>query len=176
MVTLFYNLGLGVVKRSACSPSTPTIRVWIPLTPTVFSVKFVCEKNENKHKENGAGPLVYDSVSTMYHMLAGLNPCSGYSNETLMLLDTIGRTTSMCLFYEAIKERWATNISSIKQKSSQDVMTIGRKISLAVSSLTTFTNELKQIIVVLGIACFKQCDWLPTYAYLPMPTYICLPT
>ena len=32
-------------------PSTSTIRVRIPLTPTVFSVKFVFEKNENKQKE-----------------------------------------------------------------------------------------------------------------------------
>ena len=29
------------VKWSACLPSTPTIRVWIPLTPSVFYVKFV---------------------------------------------------------------------------------------------------------------------------------------
>ena len=37
-----------VVKRSAYSPSTPMIHVRILLTPTVFSVKFVYEKNENK--------------------------------------------------------------------------------------------------------------------------------
>ena len=40
-----------VVKWSACSPSTPTILVRIPLKPTVFSVPFVLEKNENKEKE-----------------------------------------------------------------------------------------------------------------------------
>ena len=36
-----------VVKWSACSPYTPTIRVRIPLKPAVFHVKFVFEKNEN---------------------------------------------------------------------------------------------------------------------------------
>ena len=38
-----------VVKWSVCSPSTPTIRVRILLTPTVSSVKFVFDasvKNE----------------------------------------------------------------------------------------------------------------------------------
>ena len=39
-------------------PSTSTIRVRIPLTPTVFSVKFVFEKNENKQKEAGVGPFL----------------------------------------------------------------------------------------------------------------------
>ena len=38
-----------MVKWSACLPSTPTIRVRILLTHTVFSVKF--EMNENKQKE-----------------------------------------------------------------------------------------------------------------------------
>ena len=42
---------VAVVKCSACSPSTPTIRVRVPLTPTVFSVKFVFEKNKSKQKE-----------------------------------------------------------------------------------------------------------------------------
>ena len=46
-----------VVKWSACSPSSPTIQDWIPLTPTVFSVNFVFEKNENKQKEAGVGHL-----------------------------------------------------------------------------------------------------------------------
>ena len=31
-----FSLAVVVVKWSACSPSTPTIRVRIPLTPTVF--------------------------------------------------------------------------------------------------------------------------------------------
>ena len=46
-----------VAKWSVCSPSTLTIRVHIPPTPTVFSVKFVFEKNENKQKEVGVGPF-----------------------------------------------------------------------------------------------------------------------
>ena len=37
-----------VVKWSAFSPSTPTVRVRNPLTPTVYSLKFVFEKNEIK--------------------------------------------------------------------------------------------------------------------------------
>ena len=48
-----------VVKWSACSPSTPMIRVQIPLKPTVFSVTFVFEKNENKQKEVGVGPFFF---------------------------------------------------------------------------------------------------------------------
>ena len=36
---------------------TPTIRVRILLTPTVFSVKFVFKMNENKQKEAGVGPF-----------------------------------------------------------------------------------------------------------------------
>ena len=39
-----------VVKWSACSPSTTTIRVRIPHEAYSFSVKIVFEKNENKHK------------------------------------------------------------------------------------------------------------------------------
>ena len=42
-----------VVKWSACSPSTLTIRVRIPLTSAVFSVKSVFEKNENKQNRQG---------------------------------------------------------------------------------------------------------------------------
>ena len=48
-----------VVKCTVCSPSTPTIRVRIPLMSTVFFVKFVFEKNENKQKEAGVGQLLY---------------------------------------------------------------------------------------------------------------------
>ena len=46
-----------VVKWSACSPSTPTIRARILLSSTVFSVKFVFEINENNQKEAGDGPF-----------------------------------------------------------------------------------------------------------------------
>ena len=46
-----------VVKWSACSPSTSTIRVQILLTPTVFSVKFVFEKKENKEKRGRGWPI-----------------------------------------------------------------------------------------------------------------------
>ena len=63
-----------VVKWSACSPSTPTVRVRIPLKSTVFSVEFVLANNENKQKEAGVGPLkkkilVYKvySIESFYH-------------------------------------------------------------------------------------------------------------
>ena len=36
---------------------SPTIRVRMPLTPTVFSIKFVLEKNENKHKTGRGMPI-----------------------------------------------------------------------------------------------------------------------
>ena len=42
-----------VVKWSASLPSTPKIRVQIPLKPTVFS-----ENNKNKQKEAWVGPLL----------------------------------------------------------------------------------------------------------------------
>ena len=38
-------------------PSIPTIQVRIPLKSSVFSVKVVFEKNENKQKEAGVGPF-----------------------------------------------------------------------------------------------------------------------
>ena len=46
-----------MVKWSACSPSALTVQVRIPLKLTIFSVKFVLEKNENKQKEVGVGPF-----------------------------------------------------------------------------------------------------------------------
>ena len=52
-----------VVKWSVCSPSLLTIRVRILLTPTVFSVKFVVEKNENKQKR-GRGWLIFKNKKT----------------------------------------------------------------------------------------------------------------
>ena len=50
-----------VVKWSACLPSTPTIQVGVPLNPSVFTVNFVFEKNENKHKEAEVGPFLKKS-------------------------------------------------------------------------------------------------------------------
>ena len=38
--------------------SDPTIRVRIPLKPTVFTVKFVFENNDNKQKDAGVGPFI----------------------------------------------------------------------------------------------------------------------
>ena len=51
----FKSRAVVVVKVSACLPSALTIRVRIPLTSTVVSVKFVNETNENKEKEGGDG-------------------------------------------------------------------------------------------------------------------------
>ena len=70
-VTIFFNINFSpcfyakslkiravvVVKWSACSPSTPTIRVQIPLKLRVFSVEFVFDRNENKQKEARVGPF-----------------------------------------------------------------------------------------------------------------------
>ena len=56
--TFLLSWAVVVVKWSACLPSTLTIRVWIPLMPTVFSVKFVFEKNKNKKKEAGVGSFL----------------------------------------------------------------------------------------------------------------------
>ena len=44
-------MAMVVVKWSTCLPSTVTNWVRIPIKPTVFSVKFVFEKNKNKLKE-----------------------------------------------------------------------------------------------------------------------------
>ena len=54
---IYVRWAVVVVKWSACLPSTPTIRVQIPLKSTVFTVKFVFEMNENKQKEAGGGQL-----------------------------------------------------------------------------------------------------------------------
>ena len=52
-----------VVKGSLCSPSTPKIRVRIPLKPSVFSIKCVFEQNKNEQKEARVGPLLTTFVS-----------------------------------------------------------------------------------------------------------------
>ena len=44
------------VKWLGCLPSTPSIRVRIPLKPKVLFCKLF-EKNENKQKEAGYGPI-----------------------------------------------------------------------------------------------------------------------
>ena len=54
--TYFY-WAVVVVKWSACSPSTPTIRVRI-CWGLQFFCKIVIEKNENKQKEAGVGPFL----------------------------------------------------------------------------------------------------------------------
>ena len=56
--TFLLSWAVVVVKWSACLPSTLTIWVWIPLMPTVFSVKFVFEKNKSKQKR-GWGWLIF---------------------------------------------------------------------------------------------------------------------
>ena len=47
------NGAVVVVKWSACSPSTLTIRVQIPLKPTVVSVKFGFENKKINKKRPG---------------------------------------------------------------------------------------------------------------------------
>ena len=43
---------LVVAEWSACSPTTPTIRVLIPLTPKYYSLIFDFEKKEHEQKRN----------------------------------------------------------------------------------------------------------------------------
>ena len=43
---------LVVAEWSACSPTTPTIRVQIPLTPKYYSLIFDFEKKEHEQKRN----------------------------------------------------------------------------------------------------------------------------
>ena len=52
-----FKQGRGGGQVVSVLASTPTIRVRIPLTTTVFFVKFVLEKNKNKQKEAGIGPF-----------------------------------------------------------------------------------------------------------------------
>ena len=47
-----------VVKWSTCSPATLTVRVCIPLKPTVYSEQFVFEKNVNKSKKPRVEPFL----------------------------------------------------------------------------------------------------------------------
>ena len=51
------NRAVVVVKWSACLSSTLTVRVQIPVKSTVFSVKFVFEKNKNKQKRGRGRPI-----------------------------------------------------------------------------------------------------------------------
>ena len=46
--------------------STQTIWVWIPPKPTVLTVKFGIEKNENKEKETGVGQLLTKHFSVTF--------------------------------------------------------------------------------------------------------------
>ena len=48
---------MEVVKWSACLPSTPTIRVRIPLKPKVFSIILCLKRTKINKKEAGVGPL-----------------------------------------------------------------------------------------------------------------------
>ena len=45
------------VKWSACLPSTPTIRVRIPLKPNIFSIILCLKRTKINQKEAGVGPL-----------------------------------------------------------------------------------------------------------------------
>ena len=45
-------------------------QVRIPLKPTVFSVKFVFEKSENKQKEGGVGSFLKKDGHQIYELLS----------------------------------------------------------------------------------------------------------
>ena len=51
------NRGRGSSQVASVLAFSPMIRVRIPLKPTVFSIKFVFEKYENKQKEAAVGPF-----------------------------------------------------------------------------------------------------------------------
>ena len=69
MVTYEHHWAVVVVKWSASLLSTLTFRVRIPLKITVFSVKFVFERNENKPKEAGVGPFLKNLWATFGYFL-----------------------------------------------------------------------------------------------------------
>ena len=74
-VAKFLAGAVVVVKRSVYSPSTLTIRVRILLTPTVFSVKFVFEKNEKKQKRGRGWPIFKKKVFCCPKFLLILSFC-----------------------------------------------------------------------------------------------------
>ena len=88
-----------VVKWSACSFSTKTIRVRIPLKPTVFSVKFVFEMNEDLLKEAAVGHFLvrksfFDFRQFIYNLpnnLKHLPRCRNFAKS--------GHTCSQLCFY-----------------------------------------------------------------------------
>ena len=51
----YYHWAVAVVKWSACSPSTPTIRVLTSLKSTVFSVILCLKRTKIKQKEARVG-------------------------------------------------------------------------------------------------------------------------
>ena len=71
-----------VVKWSVSLPSTPTIRIQIPLKTTVFSVKFVFEKNENKQKEAGLGPFLTLSQRAIEYSAIILGVLPGFAVQS----------------------------------------------------------------------------------------------
>ena len=68
----------GLWWWSACSPSTPTIRVQILQKPTICNVKFVFEKNKNKQKEAGLGPLFQQILAQFNHVKLNKIFLNGY--------------------------------------------------------------------------------------------------
>ena len=61
---------MAVVKWSGRLLSTPTIQVQIPLKPTVYSVKFVFEKIDNKQKGAGVGLFLKNDIMFSDFMFA----------------------------------------------------------------------------------------------------------
>ena len=65
------------------------------LTPTVFSVKFVFEKNENKQKEAGVGPFFKNNfVRRDVNELTSLGSGPRQSSEDISLSDLVSTSMS----------------------------------------------------------------------------------
>ena len=54
----YYRWAVVVVKWSACLPSSPTIRVRIPLKSIIFLEKLLLKRTKINKKESGVGPIL----------------------------------------------------------------------------------------------------------------------
>ena len=113
-------MAMVVVKWSTCLPSTMTNWVRIPIKPTVFSVKFVFEKNKNKLKE--ARLVNFFKKSNKIHFKNALKNVSMLKcvlrkqNMALvwtgpsMLPSVMKRKYPFVLFKEILWPNWVTKI------------------------------------------------------------------
>ena len=70
-----------VVKLSACSPSTPTIWVWILLKSTTFIVQMLLEKNANKQTRGPEWPIFKKERKKSYFKVVDVNSLIGQESN-----------------------------------------------------------------------------------------------